>query len=140
MGAATDLNTIPLAIVERIEVLEDGASSLYGSDAIAGVVNIITRREFDGAQVTMNYGEYGKGDGTQKGVDLAWGTRGDRYSLFLGASWTKQDPVYARDREQSRFPIPGTGLAFGSGGIPQGRFKIIDPSSGLLRTSCPIPG
>ncbi|MEN4939523.1 TonB-dependent receptor [Stenotrophomonas sp. TWI1151] len=140
VGAATDLNTIPLAIVERIEVLEDGASSLYGSDAIAGVVNIITRREFDGAQVTMNYGEYSKGDGTQKGVDLAWGTRGDRYSLFLGASWTKQDPVYARDREQSRLPIPGTGLAFGSGGIPQGRFKIIDPTSGLLQDIVPNTG
>ncbi|MBB1192037.1 TonB-dependent receptor Plug domain protein, partial [Klebsiella pneumoniae] len=50
VGSATDLNTIPLAIVERIEVLEDGASSLYGSDAIAGVVNIITRRDFDGGQ------------------------------------------------------------------------------------------
>ena len=140
VGAATDLNTIPLAIVERIEVLEDGASSLYGSDAIAGVVNIITRREFDGAQVTMNYGEYGKGDGTQKGVDLAWGTRGDRYSLFLGASWTKQDPVYARDREQSRLPIPGTGLAFGSGGIPQGRFSFVDPNTGAEQDIVPNTG
>ncbi len=71
VGSSTDLNTIPLAIVERIEVLEDGASSLYGSDAIAGVVNIITRRSFDGAQVTLNYGQYGRGDGAQKGVDLA---------------------------------------------------------------------
>jgi len=140
VGAATDLNTIPLAIVERIEVLEDGASSLYGSDAIAGVVNIITRREFDGAQVTMNYGEYSKGDGTQKGVDLAWGTSGDRYSLFLGASWTKQDPVYARDREQSRFPIPGTGLAFGSGGIPQGRFAFVDPNTGASQNIVPNTG
>ncbi len=140
VGAATDLNTIPLAIVERIEVLEDGASSLYGSDAIAGVVNIITRREFDGGQVTLNYGEYSKGDGTQKGVDLAWGTSGDRYTLFLGASWTKQDPVYARDREQSRFPIPGTGLAFGSGGIPQGRFAFVDPNTGAEQDIVPNTG
>ncbi|TWI06831.1 iron complex outermembrane receptor protein [Lysobacter ruishenii] len=63
VGAATDLNTIPLALVERIEVLEDGASSLYGSDAIAGVVNIITRRNFEGGQVTVNAGQYGEGDG-----------------------------------------------------------------------------
>jgi len=140
VGAATDLNTIPLAIVERIEVLEDGASSLYGSDAIAGVVNIITRRDFDGAQVTMNYGEYGKGDGTQKGVDLAWGTSGDRFSLFLGASWTRQDPVYARTREQSRFPIPGTGVAFGSGSIPQGRFQFIDPTTGAEQDLVPNSG
>jgi len=140
VGAATDLNTIPLAIVERIEVLEDGASSLYGSDAIAGVVNIITRRDFDGGQVTLNYGEYSKGDGTQKGVDLAWGTSGERYSLFLGASWTRQDAVYARDREQSRFPIPGTGLAFGSGGIPQGRFAFVDPNTGAEQDIVPNTG
>ncbi|WP_313142432.1 TonB-dependent receptor [Stenotrophomonas sp.] len=140
VGAATDLNTIPLAIVERIEVLEDGASSLYGSDAIAGVVNIITRRDFDGGQVTLNYGEYSKGDGTQKGVDLAWGTSGERYSLFLGASWTRQDAVYARDREQSRFPIPGTGLAFGSGGIPQGRFAFTDPNTGAEQDIVPNTG
>ncbi|HVR80812.1 MAG TPA: TonB-dependent receptor plug domain-containing protein, partial [Luteimonas sp.] len=63
VGAATDLNTIPLAIVERIEILQDGASSLYGSDAIAGVVNIITRRNFDGAQVSAQFGQYGEGDG-----------------------------------------------------------------------------
>ncbi|HDS1625299.1 TonB-dependent receptor plug domain-containing protein [Stenotrophomonas maltophilia] len=140
VGSATDLNTIPLAIVERIEVLEDGASSLYGSDAIAGVVNIITRRDFDGAQVTLNYGEYSKGDGTQKGVDLAWGKSGDRFSLFLGASWTKQDPVFAKDREQSRFPIPGTGLAFGSGGIPQGRFMFTDPNTGAVQNIVPNTG
>ncbi len=140
VGAATDLNTIPLAIVERIEVLEDGASSLYGSDAIAGVVNIITRRDFDGAQVTVNYGQYGKGDGSQRGVDLAWGTQGDRYSLFLGASFTRQDAIYARDREQSRFPIPGTGLAFGSGGIPQGRFVFVDPNTGIRHDLVPNTG
>lgn len=140
VGAATDLNTIPLAIVERIEVLEDGASSLYGSDAIAGVVNIITRRDFDGGQVTVNYGQYGKGDGTQKGVDLAWGTQGDRFSLFLGASWTRQDPVHARDREQSRFPIPGTGLSFGSSATPDGRFIFTDPATGITHDLTPNAG
>ncbi|WP_305804225.1 TonB-dependent receptor [Stenotrophomonas sp. YIM B06876] len=140
VGAATDLNTIPLAIVERIEVLEDGASSLYGSDAIAGVVNIITRRDFDGAQVTVNYGQYGKGDGTQKGVDLAWGTTTERTSLFLGASWVKQDPVYARTREQSRYPIPGTGLAFGSSATPTGRFIFIDPVTGAEQDLTPNSG
>ncbi|WP_313347639.1 TonB-dependent receptor [Stenotrophomonas sp.] len=140
VGAATDLNTIPLAIVERIEVLEDGASSLYGSDAIAGVVNIITRREFDGGQVTVNYGEYSKGDGTQKSVDLAWGTSGDRYSLFLGASWTKQDPVYANTREQSRYPVPGTGLSFGSSATPTGRFMFTDPNTGIAYNITPNNG
>jgi len=140
VGSATDLNTIPLAIVERIEVLEDGASSLYGSDAIAGVVNIITRRSFDGGQVTLNYGQYGKGDGTQRGVDLAWGTQGDRYSVFLGASWTKQDEVLARTRAQSAFPVPGTGLALGSSATPDGRFVFTDPNTGITHDLTPNSG
>jgi len=135
VGAATDLNTIPLAIVERIEVLEDGASSLYGSDAIAGVVNIITRRSFDGGQVTLNYGEYSKGDGANKGIDLAWGHSTERSTLFLGASYTDQDPIYSRTREQSRFPTPGTGLTFGSSATPNGRFIFIAPSPNAV---CPL--
>ncbi|MCW4471598.1 TonB-dependent receptor [Xanthomonas sp. H13-6] len=140
VGSATDLNTIPLAIVERIEVLEDGASSLYGSDAIAGVVNIITRREYDGAQVTLNYGQYGKGDGANQGVDLAWGMNTDRSSLFLGASWVKQDPIYARSRAQSRFPVPGTGVALGSSATPHGRFIFIDPDTGAEQDLTPNAG
>ena len=83
VSAAVDLNTIPLALVERIEVLEDGASSLYGSDAIAGVVNIITRRNFDGGQVTLNYGQFDKGDGEVTGADVAWGFDNERSNLFL---------------------------------------------------------
>lgn len=135
VGAATDLNTIPLALVERIEVLQDGASSLYGSDAIAGVVNIITRRNFDGGQVTLNYGQYGEGDGTLKGVDLAWGRNTERTNLFLGASFVDQDAVYSRDREQSRWPIPGTGLTFGSSATPNGRFVFFP---GAPSSACPL--
>lgn len=123
VGASTDLNTIPLAIVDRIEVLEDGASSLYGSDAIAGVVNVITRRKFDGAQVTLNYGKYGEGDGTSKGIDLAWGHTTDRSSLFLGLSRTEQDSVSAADR-----PISAIALQGGSSRVPGGRFRFVDPA------------
>ena len=140
VGSATDLNTIPLALVERIEVLKDGASSLYGSDAIAGVVNIITRREYDGTQVTMNYGQYGRGDGASRGFDLAWGRSGPRTSLFLGASYVKQDGVDARDRAQSRWPVPGTGLAFGSSATPDGRFVFVDPLTGASQDLVPNAG
>ena len=135
VGAATDLNTIPLALVERIEVLEDGASSLYGSDAIAGVVNIITRRNFEGGQVTVNAGQYGEGDGDLKSVDLAWGTSTERANFFLGASYVEQDPIYSKDREQSSFPIPGTGLTFASSATPNGRFVFLP---GAPSTACPL--
>ncbi|QWP78037.1 TonB-dependent receptor [Lysobacter sp. K5869] len=127
VGAATDLNTIPLAIVERIEVLEDGASSLYGSDAIAGVVNIITRRNFDGGQISLNYGQYGKGDGDLKGADFAWGYNTDRANLFLGLSYVDQDPVYSKDRKVAAFPVPGLGVETGSSATPNGRFIFTDP-------------
>ncbi len=137
VGSATDLNTIPLAIVERIEVLEDGASSIYGSDAIAGVVNIITRRDFDGAQISAQYGEYSEGDGATKGGDIAWGgSDGEGLSWFLGASYVEQDVIFSRDREQSSFPVPGTGLTFASSATPQGRFVFNNPVANAL---CPAP-
>lgn len=129
VGAATDLNTIPLAIVDRIEVLEDGASSLYGSDAIAGVVNIITRKNFDGLSLNAQVGQYGEGDGTTKSLDVAWGWNTDRANVFLGLSYTDQDVIYSRDRAQASFPVPGTGIAFGSSGTPTGRFIFIDPNT-----------
>lgn len=130
VGAATDLNTIPLAIVERIEVLEDGASSLYGSDAIAGVVNIITRRNFDGAQLSLHYGEYEQGDGETSGVDIAWGGATDRANWFIGASYYDQQEVASIDRERTRVPVFGTGNALGSSRVPGGRFRFTDPRNG----------
>ncbi|WP_428004134.1 TonB-dependent receptor plug domain-containing protein [Arenimonas caeni] len=129
VGAATDLNTIPLAIIDRIEVLEDGASSLYGSDAIAGVINIITRKDFEGISVNAQVGQYGEGDGTTKSIDFAWGGGTERVNVFLGLSYTDQDVIYSRDREQAAFPVPGTGVAFGSSGTPTGRFIFIDPNT-----------
>src|SRR5207342_2225309 len=140
VGAATDLNTIPLAIVERIEVLQDGASSLYGSDAIAGVVNIITRRNFEGGQVTAQYGQYGEGDGATKNLDLAWGYTTDRSNLFLGASYVDQDSVLSSDREQSFFPVPGTGLTFASSATPTGRFRFVAPNTGVTYNITPNTG
>ena len=57
VSAAVDLNTIPASVVDRIEILQDGASSLYGSDAIAGVVNIITKKKQDGVGIGLYYGD-----------------------------------------------------------------------------------
>ncbi len=79
-----DLNTIPDDIVERVEVLRDGASSSYGADAIAGVINIITRREFQGASARLEAGMSSRGDAQQ-----------DRFSLTLGAGDLSEDGVNA---------------------------------------------
>jgi iron complex outermembrane receptor protein len=126
VSGSADLNTIPLAIVERIEVLEDGASAIYGSDAIAGVVNIITRRKFDGAMVHVKAGSYGHG-GDDKEADITVGAGGDRSTSIFSASYVKQEGISAAEWDQSSVPVPGTGLAAGSSGTPQGRFIFCDP-------------
>jgi iron complex outermembrane receptor protein len=63
VGSATDLNTIPTSIIDHIEVLQDGASAIYGSDAIAGVINIITKKGYEGVEISGYGGGYDEGDG-----------------------------------------------------------------------------
>ena len=100
MSAAVDLNTIPAGVVDRIEILTDGASSLYGSDAIAGVVNIITKKNQDGAALHAYYGDYDVGDGKTYNGDLSFGGKGDRYSFFVDVSHYKQNRISSADFAQ----------------------------------------
>src|SRR5688572_639126 len=78
LDGSVDLNTIPAAMIERVEVLKDGASTIYGSDAIAGVVNVITRSNFDGAEAGAYLGQYSQGDGTREAYDFTLGASNDR--------------------------------------------------------------
>ena len=98
---SVDLNTIPTAMIERIDVLKDGASTIYGSDAIAGVVNIITKQNFDGAEANFYKGQYSRGDGEREAADFTIGTTTDRASLVLGASYVNEKEVMAGDRKIS---------------------------------------
>ena len=102
-----DLATIPSSMVERIEVLKDGASSLYGSDAVAGVINVITRRNFDGAEANAYWGQYGDGDGDQQSFDFIIGSTGDRSAITFGVQYDKEEPVWARDRWWAIDTYPG---------------------------------
>ncbi|AXK73693.1 TonB-dependent receptor [Lysobacter sp. TY2-98] len=122
LGGAVDLNTIPTAAVERIEVLKAGASSIYGSDAIAGVVNVILRTDYQGAELNGYLGMFDKGDGFRQSYDFTIGTSDDRFSAMFGAGYVKEEPVHAGDREVSAEPTYHTGLAFGSSTTPNGRF------------------
>lgn len=121
LGGAVDLNTIPTAAVERIEVLKDGASVIYGSDAIAGVINIILRDEFDGAEANAYIGQFDKGDGTRQAYDFTIGTVSDRFSAMMGIGYVKEEPVFAGDREISKEPTFKLGVGGGSTTIPAGR-------------------
>ncbi|MFA7321033.1 MAG: TonB-dependent receptor [Dokdonella sp.] len=98
-----DLSQVPMAAIDHIEVLKDGASAIYGSDAIAGVVNIITRKNYDGAEAAVYMGQYDEDDGKKQTYSMTLGTRSDRGSITMSAEYSKEDPVWARDRDFSAF-------------------------------------
>ncbi len=126
VSGSADLNTIPMAIVDRIEVLEDGASAIYGSDAIAGVINIITRKKFNGALVQTKYGSYGHGGNDTEG-SITVGGGSDRFNGVFAASYVESKGISSGAWPQSSVPEPGAGLRAGSSATPQGRFTFCDP-------------
>jgi len=130
VSGAADLNTIPMSIIDRIEVLEDGASAIYGSDAIAGVVNIITRKEFEGVEINAYRGEFDLGGATTE-ASLTLGGGGERFHGLFVASYYDQEEISSGDWQQSAFPQPNAGLAAGSSGTPQGRYGFCDPARPL---------
>lgn len=101
-GESVDLNSIPPAAVERIEILKDGASAIYGSDAIAGVVNVIMKRDFHGVLAEAFYGETREGDLDTQTWTVQYGTGLPEGSFFVTASHYEQDAILARDRRVSR--------------------------------------
>jgi iron complex outermembrane recepter protein len=96
-----DLNTIPNAIVERIEVLRDGASSTYGADAVAGVINVITKKQVEGLHINSSVGISQLGDAGERRFDATYGY-GDLaeqgFNFYVSGEYLKQDTLWARDR------------------------------------------
>ena len=101
-GSGQDLNSIPLAAVERIEILSDGASAIYGSDAIGGVVNIITRQDFTGAELMVGISDPKRPGGDTREASAIFGAATDRGRIMAGVSNNKRDIVFQRDREWSQ--------------------------------------
>ena len=128
LGGVVDLNNIPSAIIERIEVLKDGASAIYGSDAVAGVVNIITRKDFEGVTINGYMGEYlSEGDGNKESFDIGIGTSSDKGNVYINMSYVEEEPTLAGDRAISAVPVFGAPTGFGgSSGTPNGRFWYFD--------------
>ena len=127
VSGSADLNTIPISIIDRIEVLEDGASSIYGSDAIAGVVNIITRKKVDGVEVSGYTGEFSKGGRTTEASFTAGGST-DKFSGLFVASFYNQEEISSSKWWQSYYAEPIAGVGSGSSATPQGRATFCDPS------------
>ena len=126
LDGAVDVGSIPLPIVERIEVLTDGASAIYGSDAIAGVVNVITRRDYAGAEANVYYASSEHGDGERRAVDATWGRVGERGGFVVNLSFADQQAIWAGDRPISAVPTfglpPDDAAARASVNTPDGRF------------------
>ncbi|HEX2763708.1 MAG TPA: TonB-dependent receptor [Allosphingosinicella sp.] len=126
---ATDLNSIPESMIERIEVLQDGASAIYGSDAIAGVVNIITRKKQDGLRLSAQLGVMNEGDGFTRNLQASYGLSANEgaTSVVVGGNYVKQDGISSADRKISQFPTPGTTVCDNScsSGTPNGRFILL---------------
>jgi iron complex outermembrane receptor protein len=97
-----NLNAIPLSAVERVEVLKDGASSVYGSDAVAGVVNVILRNRVDGLELSLGGGSTTEGGGTVREGDIAFGLGSQRASLVASASFYDRGEIRFNDRALAR--------------------------------------
>jgi iron complex outermembrane recepter protein len=122
-----DVNSIPVSMIERIEVLKDGASAIYGSDAIGGVVNFIMRKDFDGAEISVNYGISDKDDGERVGGSATIGWSSERGSAILSMNYNDQKPVLAIDRDFSAFALylsSGVVSRAGSSSTPRGRYTL----------------
>ncbi len=103
-GETVDLNAIPLAAIDRVEVLKDGASAIYGTDAIAGVINFILRKDYSGVDVSVSFDatQHGGGNSGQASLTLGTGDPArDGYNLFGVLSYQKQQALHGDDRDST---------------------------------------
>jgi len=119
--SSVDLNTIPVSMIQTIEILKDGASAVYGSDAIAGVVNIITKKDFQGTEITADGSITDKGDGESGGFSILHGREFAGGNLVVGAQYSNRGEIIQSDRDfvpagESSF-VPGGSLG---GMVPDG--------------------
>ena len=102
-GYGVDLNTLPVTMIERVEVLTGAQSAAYGSDAVAGVINIITDTDFDGVRVHAQFGEASEGDRERKDVDVTVGHNFADGNVWFSFGYSDDDGLLAGDRDNSKF-------------------------------------
>jgi iron complex outermembrane recepter protein len=129
-----DVNSIPLSMVSKIEVLKDGASAIYGSDAIGGVVNFILKKQFDGVEVSGNYGISAQDDGERYGLSSTLGISGERGNIIISANYNDQKQVNSSDRDYSTFALTLSSGAVSVGGSSRtttGRYVVSETVAGI---------
>ena len=115
-----DLNSIPESAIDSVDILKDGGSALYGSDAVAGVVNFRMKKNYVGAETSFEIGDYFDTGGMLKRASISVGTVGAKTSMFTSLSWMEQDSVFSRDLPWSE-DADKTALAEG-----YGRYEVND--------------
>lgn len=144
----TDLNNIPLALIDRVDTLTGGAATTYGADAVSGVINFITRRDFSGVELNVGESITGRGDGESHRADLTVGANFDdgRGNVVLSVGYEKTHPVYQGDRKfaYNNYTTTSGGVG-GSGTTVPARFTglnnlvakkpnyVVDQKTGALR-------
>jgi outer membrane receptor protein involved in Fe transport len=139
---------VPMIAIDRMEIIKDGASALYGSDAVAGVVNFITKRDYDGAMVTLDYQDGAHGNNKEYVMQGLWGAVGEKSSVIAAISYTNRSPLFLKDRRLSRpqddsSNLGNPGSYFGVPGF--GANPVVDPTGceefgGILNSPVNIGG
>lgn len=129
-GYAVDLSTIPVPMIERVEIITGGASAVYGSDAVAGVVNIIMKDDFEGVAVDLRSGISSEGDHEETDASITVGSNLDRGNAYMTFGYSKEGGIHARDREFSKQDL----YEFDTDG------DLISDTQGFLGSSFPPGG
>jgi outer membrane receptor protein involved in Fe transport len=141
IGSAVDVNNLPRSLIERVEIITGGASTVYGSDAIAGVINFITRQDFDGFGFDASYSVTGDGDSNIYDANFAYGHNlaSGRGNITVYAGYYERKALFASEREHTAVPIwdtwEGELVEGGSSTIPAGRVPapLVDLGSGPVQ-------
>ena len=132
-----DMNTIPQAMIQRVEILQDGATAIYGADAIAGVVNLHTYKDFDGFRAKAYFGNSSEDDRETTSLDILAGRNFGSTNLMFAATYVNEEPIYTQDRALTAVPLNGL-----SAGTPEGLFReagldgvlgFTPPTAGITR-------
>lgn len=119
----TDLNTVPQILIDRVDVVTGGASAQWGSDAVAGVVNMVTKKRYDGFETDVSYGMSNYGDNREKRVAALYGTSfaDDRAHFTIGSEWVDNEGVgnmYTRDWGREEWGLVSN-AGYGTNGLPR---------------------
>lgn len=136
-GTAVDVNNLPQALIQRVEIITGGASTVYGSDAVAGVVNFITRDDFTGFNIDAGYNTTGKGDADVWDINVAYGHNFSRGNITLYGGYQEREQLFASERQLTSLALfndfeTGELVSGGSSSVPEGhiRFPEVDLGNG----------